>query len=306
MRKLTKQEFVDRSIELHGDKYDYSLVNYIDINTHVILSIDGITYSQSPSSHLQGKCPENIHLSTRKSKEQFIIESKQINGDKYDYSLVEYISNYKKVILICNKCSHKFGVTPINNIFRRSECPKCSKIESKTKMSSNNSEFIQKCILLNKNIYYSFDKIEYINNKIKVIITCKKHGDFLVKPNYFLLDRGCSKCSRSKGETRVSEVLNKLNINFNVQKTFEACVNVRKLEFDFYLPDYNVCIEFDGQQHFKPIKRFGGDVEFKNVKKRDEIKNKYCLENNIKLIRIPYYDFNNTEEILKKELNINE
>ena len=78
------------------------------------------------------------------------------------------------------------------------------------------------------------------------------------------------------------------NINFIHQFSFNDCINIRKLPFDFYLPEHNTCIEFDGEQHFKPLKRFGGEQNFIYIQKNDEIKNKYCLEKNIKLIRIKY------------------
>ena len=74
------------------------------------------------------------------------------------------------------------------------------------------------------------------------------------------------------------------------------------MPFDFYLPAYNLCIEFDGEQHFKSIKHFGGEKRLSIQKIKDNIKTEYCKNNNIKLLRIPYYDFNNIEKILEKIL----
>ena len=78
------------------------------------------------------------------------------------------------------------------------------------------------------------------------------------------------------------------NISFNKQYVFNDCKNILVLHFDFYLPDYNCCVEYDGIQHFKPIKRFGGIVSFEENLIRDKIKNEYCKNNNIHLIRISY------------------
>lgn len=76
------------------------------------------------------------------------------------------------------------------------------------------------------------------------------------------------------------------------------------MPFDFYLPDYNTCIEYDGELHYKAVDYFGGDDALSNTKCRDEIKTQYCKENNIKLIRIPYWEFDNIEEILNRELEV--
>jgi hypothetical protein len=120
----------------------------------------------------------------------------------------------------------------------------------------------------------------------------------------------CSVCNpHSSGEGSIIEVLNKTNIEYIKEATFEECFYERVLEFDFYLSYYRACIEFQGHQHFYPVD-FGGrgeawaKSEFKKNQIRDQIKRDFCLQNNIKLIEIPYWEFNNIEEILKNELSI--
>ena len=105
-------------------------------------------------------------------------------------------------------------------------------------------------------------------------------------------------CIRSKGEFIISTILQKYNINFDSQKSFMGCVYKSDLFFDFYVPKLNLCIEYDGQQHFKPVKLFGGQLGFEYRKLCDSIKTQYCLDNNIPLLRIPYTQFNNIEQIL--------
>lgn len=121
-----------------------------------------------------------------------------------------------------------------------------------------------------------------------------------------------NKLKTSLGELRVFQVLTKLNILFRREEEFKDCFNPstgQPLRFDFYLSERNICIEFDGQQHFDYISTFYGKDPIKGKKKlesqqkRDQIKNEYCLLRNIKLIRIKYLDFDRIEEILKKELN---
>jgi hypothetical protein len=111
-----------------------------------------------------------------------------------------------------------------------------------------------------------------------------------------LSGKGCSICNESKGEKLIYNFLVNNNIKFVKQKRFLDCKNVHTLPFDFYLPDYNVCIEYNGEQHYNPVKYFGGIKSFNLQKINDNIKSNYCLQNNIKLIII---NKNNEKKINK-------
>lgn len=111
----------------------------------------------------------------------------------------------------------------------------------------------------------------------------------------------CQEChSNSKGEQKVKSILDSLKINYLSQYAFEDCKNINALYFDFYLPDNNCCIEYDGIQHFEKT-HFSHD-SFEIRQERDEMKNQYCKRNGITLIRIPYWDFDkvNEEYLLEK------
>ena len=118
---------------------------------------------------------------------------------------------------------------------------------------------------------------------------------------------GCIKCSSSKGEKKIEQYLEANNICFEKQKIFRDCKSISLLKYDFFVPSLNTVIEYDGEQHFKPVD-FGGKgfdfakQQFKNNKVRDEIKNKYCSDNNIILIRIPYFEYDNIDQILDEKL----
>lgn len=104
-------------------------------------------------------------------------------------------------------------------------------------------------------------------------------------------------CLLSKGEQKISNILQNLNLSFDKQRRFDGCINPRtgySLKFDFYLPNYNCCIEYDGQQHFFETSLCSDSL--KERQKRDEIKNQYCKDNDIKLIRIPYWDYDKLNE----------
>ena len=116
---------------------------------------------------------------------------------------------------------------------------------------------------------------------------------------------GCPTCNKSKGENKIELALIKNNILYNIQFTFSNCKYKNPLEFDFYLPDYNMCIEYQGIQHYEPIDFAGRGEEwakklFKENQIRDQIKRDYCKTNNIKLLEIPYWEFDNIEKILLK------
>lgn len=112
---------------------------------------------------------------------------------------------------------------------------------------------------------------------------------------------GCS--VRSNGEMKIFNFLKEYHVEFIEQKRFDDCKDTYCLPFDFYLPDYNTCIEYDGAQHFYPVEHFGGIESFNALKRHDEIKNNFCFANNINLVRIPYTNFDNIDEILSQILN---
>jgi len=160
--------------------------------------------------------------------------------------------------------------------------------------------FIKKSNIIH-NYKYNYSEVEYINNKTKVKIICPKHGIFNQKPNDHLMGHGCPICKESYGEKQIGIFLDNNNIRYIRQKKFKNCKNIKVLPFDFYLPEYNMCIEFDGIQHFKKIDKWGGENNYKLIMLKDNIKNNYCKNNNIYLLRIKYND--DIITILEKYLN---
>jgi hypothetical protein len=289
--------FIEKSKLVHGDKYDYSLVNYINKKSKIkiICPIHG-EFEQTAYCHYyfkQGcpKCKVNKQLTT----EEFIKNSKIIYGNKYDYSLVVYKNAYTKIDIICKEHGI-FSIRPTDH--KKSECSLCS-LGYKKNNNISEKEFIEKAKYVHGD-KYDYSKTKYINSRNKVIITCKNHGDFNQKAESHLRGRGCPNCIKSKGENNIELYLNSKNILYEKQKTFKKCKNILCLPFDFYLLDYNICIEYDGIQHYKPIVHFGGIENYEIIKKLDKIKNEYCKNNNIHLIRISYKE--NIIEKLNYEL----
>lgn len=145
---------------------------------------------------------------------------------------------------------------------------------------------------------------EYTGLYDKIKCQCKKCGNIWeTTPACLKNGSGCPVCALSHGESKIANLFNQYGIEYEVQKGFDDCRHMQKLKFDFYLPAINTAIEFDGQQHFYPVDFankgaiWAEQAYNKNIL-RDKIKDKYCIENNISLIRIPYYDYDNIESIL--------
>jgi hypothetical protein len=227
----------------------------------------------------------------RLTKEQFIDQAISVHGNKYDYSNVVYVSNKVKVEIICQKHG-PFCQQPSNHIVNKQGCRYCAEsiVLSHNKLQSSTSEeFIKKSKLLHGE-KYDYSLVEYINKKTKVKIICSKHGVFEQRPMHHLRKCGCPKCHESKGEKIIEQVLNENKVEFEKQKNFKNCKFKNKLPFDFYLPKYNLCIEYDGEQHFKPIKIFGGKNRFLKQQKTDTFKNVFCEKEKIILVRISFRD----------------
>lgn len=235
---------------------------------------------------------------------EFIEKAKKIHNNKYDYSKTEYIKSKIKICIICH-IHGEFWQTP-NTHLLGAGCPDCAGTKR-----SNISSFIEKAKFLHNN-KYDYSKVNYVNAHTKIIITCPIHGDFLQTPNKHLKNHNCPKCNISKGELRIRNWLTINNIQFEEQKTFKNCINPNtnyKLRYDFYLPEHNLLIEFDGIQHFRPS-TFNGKIDkeqtlklFEQTKFTDNIKNNYARENNIRLLRIPYTKFSSINKIISSYLN---
>lgn len=123
------------------------------------------------------------------------------------------------------------------------------------------------------------------------------------KPNNIINnDKICPGCRESKGEKKIRKFLECNNIVYIKEKRFKKCKYIRTLPFDFYLPHYNLCIEYDGALHFEEVDYFGGLEGLEKRKEKDKIKNNFCKKNDINLLRIPYWEFENINKILEKNL----
>ena len=299
----TTEQFIEEAKLVHGNKYDYSSIQYKGCGEKIIVSCKkhNITFNILARNFLIGhtSCKECIAELKRKqfakTTEQFIEEAKLIHGDKYNYDLVEYKNNSTKVKIFCNNCKEYFYQTPAKHIDRKHGCDKCGGTANLTL-----EEFIKRSNLIFNN-KYDYSKTKFKTTSDSVIIICPAHGEFKQLINNHLSGHGCKYCKqRSKGEEFIKNFLEKKNISFIHNHTFHDLKDKNNLSYDFYLPDYNLLIEFNGKQHYKAIKYYGGIKKFYLQKHHDWLKRKYSRKHNFKLLVIPYWEYKNLNKILEK------
>ena len=277
----TTEEWIQKAIGVHGSKYDYSKVEYINNSTKVcIICPEHGEFWQRPSDHNNGQgCPgctgKNISLKKRADEEDIIRRFKEVHGDKYDYSKVEYVNMYEKVCIICPEHG-EFWQTPINHIKERG-CYKCHH------WGLNTEEWI-KIFKTTHGDKYDYSKVEYKNSQTPICIICPEHGEFWQTPANHNSGKGCPICNSSKLELVIKSFLEDNNIKYIHQHSFDWLKYENPLKIDFYLPEYNIAIECQGEQHFRPIDFFGGERVYELTVKRDITKLNLCKEHNINIL----------------------
>ena len=240
-------------------------------------------------------CANNI-------KHEYVYVKNYIESFGYELLSNEYMSANKKIEVKCTK-GHKYSVK-FSNFKTGYRCPVCG-----TKRASEKQKYPYEYV---KNYIESFGyellSDNYINIKTKLNIMCDKNHKFSMTFDNFKTGYRCPTCGNSsKGEEIIFNYLKENNVKFLHDRAyFKDLLSPlgNPLRPDFILPDLRIWIEYDGEQHFKIIDFFGGFDGFINLKIKDTIKNEYAKSHGYKMIRIPYWDFNNIETILNKELKI--
>ena len=283
MKKLTTEDIIKRAKLKYGEKYDYSKISYVNYNTKItIICKKHGEFKIRPDHFFEGcgcqKCSiENVSEKQRLSKNDFVKRSNAVHNNKYNYDKVEYRNARKKVCIICPKHG-EFWQEPDAHL-RGSGCPKCNTFKND---KYTTEEFVRKA----KEIHgdkYDYSKVEYINRLTPVCIICPIHGEFWQKPREHFKGQGCQMCNESKLENEIKILLEENNINYESQKKFRWLKNKYPMSLDFFLPEYNVAIECQGEQHFKD-RDFFKNYTFEERLKMDILKLQLCEENGVKIL----------------------
>ena len=231
-KKSNTEDFITKAKEIHGDVYDYSKVEYINAHTNIVIICKKHgPFEQTPTRHLSGSgCRTCGHDTSRQSRrlntEEFIVKAIKVHGDLYDYSKVNYINNQTNVVIICKRHG-PFEQQPSNHLMKRG-CVDCGRERCGNINSSNVDEFITKA----KEIYgdlYDYSKVEYIKSNEKVIIICKKHGEFPQTPSHHLRKQGCNDCAN----LRISDVKSS-----TVDEFIEKAIHIHGDLYDYSKVEY--------------------------------------------------------------------
>lgn len=306
IKRKTTESFLKELESVHGDRYATDKVSYVNMKTPITLTCRKHgDFSEKPYMLMNGHgCPiceqlegKTWHDNTKYTKEDFVRISKENHKEVYDYTESVYVNCDSKIKIKCPN-GHVFWQVATEHM-HGTGCPFCN----------GRGRTTEEFVTMFKEVHgdkYILDKTKYINSTTKVCVTCKEHGDFYALPHNLLNGQGCPQCNKySKGEERIERYLKENDIKFIAQKEFpneSLFIKNKIIRVDFYLPDYNTIIEFNGEQHYKPIKLFGGQKKFEQQQERDNALRKYCKEYKINLIEIPYSKYNIIESILDIKL----
>lgn len=221
--------------------------------------------------------------------------------------LESYINDRTPLKCRCLVCGNEWKIAP-TKLHQGEGCPQCFRKKISSQYSKSHDLFVREMKDVDPTIIIL---TQYKNTKTKVRCKCQvcKH-EWSATPANLLKYRGCPECSSSHGERRIHHYLKTHGIQYVSQKVFDECKDKRPLRFDFYLPQLNMVIEFDGEQHFHPVKfsyyalsKKTIQSQYEDIVRKDNIKNKFCKENDIAILRIPYWDYKNIEKILEKQIS---
>ena len=292
--KLTHEQVISRIDEKHKGQI-VLLGEYVNskTKTEALCRKCGYVWKCQPYDLYKGhgcpKCANNV----KKDTETFKKEVYELVGDEYTI-LGEYVNTHAKILIKHNVCGNEFYMSPKSFLRDGQRCPKERYIRSAKSnlISQGNPQTKNKLLqeICEKEGFLIKDT--YKGSNVKIRFKHLKCGhEFETTPYSFLnIGTRCPKCRGSKGERVIREYLEDKNISFKEQYKIENCKNIRELPFDFAIFDNGklIClIEYDGSQHFH--KKFNNSEEsFMRLKENDKIKNNYCKNNNILLIRIKY------------------
>ncbi len=282
--RYTHDEFINKLLEKHGDKYYLDEIEYTKHNEDVILTCKAYNHRflQKPYNILRGYgCKQCTIISQTKTTKEFIKQAKNIHNNSYDYIFTNYKNALSKIVITC-KIHGNFEQRASEHL-SGAGCKKCADVAQ----SLTKEEFIEKANNIHGN-RYDYSLVDYKNNRIKITIICNIHGEFKQKPDNHICKHnknGCPFCF-NKTEYKIYKFLKyNFSCDTNIIHQFKTdfCKNKRKLPYDFCLEKFKIIIELDGCQHFKQISNWKCPKETQKV---DFYKRKVANDNGYKIIRL--------------------
>tara|TARA_R110000851_G_scaffold104230_2_gene221760 strand:- start:2611 stop:4230 length:1620 start_codon:yes stop_codon:yes gene_type:complete len=279
------QQFIKEAKEVHGDEYDYGIVDYSNtkIKVKIICKTHGV-FEQTPDNHLSGRGCKYCGGTTKYETKRAINVLTEIYGDKYDYNNINYTNAATKIDVVCKE--HGIFTSSFNNLTNKKRgCPYCQ-----INRIFDTKSFITKAKEIHDG-HYTYNNTIFNGIDENTIITCANHGDIEVTPNYHLRGGGCKECyiGTSKYENELKDFINSLDIKFDKNNR----QIIKPFELDIYIPSKNIAIEFNGLYwHSEVYKSNEYHVN----------KTRLCEDNGIQLIHIFEDEWTNKKDIVKSRL----
>lgn len=301
--RKTHDEFVQEVFYAVGNEYEV-LGKYINSSTKILMkhynkSCNNHVYSVTPNDFLTGyRCPQ-CGGTARLTNVQFADMLNKRFGDEY-VPMEEYVNLQTKIKMRHSLCGNTWLVTPGNILYANGKCPYCCG----KNLFRDTDSFKQEIRELHGDEYQLLSKFKNVKSKVRMLhVLC--NNIFHVSPNHFLRGSGCPMCNKSKGEMEIQTWLDNHYVKYEPQKEFEGltgCGN-GNLSYDFYMPLLNLLIEYQGEQHDRYIRGFHkSKKDFHIQQEHDRRKKEYAQKNNVKLVEIWYWDFNNINKILQQQI----
>lgn len=288
----TPQEFLKKAHKTHGDKYEYPNIHeeYGKVEKiHILCKKCGTIFEQKPAMHILGNGCSNCNPFPKKYTSQTLQEA--ITKKHPDIELIsEYNGDNDSTIKVrCKKHNIEWETTPHRLSQQKFACEKCHREHRSSVIREKQEKLFNEFLQINYAPLYDISKVVYLNNKTKIKLICPTHGEFELRPDKMVnrLD-GCPFCNESHLERQTRMVLDNLNIKYEREKTFDWLENKGKMFLDFYLPQYGVAIECQGEQHIveRNDSLLNKNDKFEDKVARDLLKNKLCYSNKIPIIYI--------------------
>ena len=290
VKRKTPEEYIK---ECKENKLDLPIEKYINTRTKIKhMCKKGHIYSQRPADHLKGDGCRICSGNKKKNPEEYLKECKEKG---LDLPVEDYVNATTKINHICSK-GHIYPQTPNSHLYGQG-CPKCS-----GNMRKSHEDYYNEC----KESKLDLPIERYVNIGTKIKHKCKYNHIYSQRPADHLRSIGCPLCSESHGEKFIRNYLDKHNIKYEPQKRFHDLKDKQPLSYDFYLPNYNILIEYQGIQHFESVSFNGKDyTDLDKQKRHDNLKRAYAKDNGYRLLEL-HYSLDTQDKVdkyLKRRIN---
>lgn len=298
--KLTKEEFCEREEDILSGEYEV-VGEYVSTHTKTLFKHNACGYEwmiEPKKFYQKRRCPKcairNQLNKLSLTKEEFCKREEDIQSGEYTMR-GKYLNNHTKTLFKHNECNYEWEIRPAK-FHAGNRCPKCGGTMQLTKKTFCDRE---EDIVSGEYLIIG----AYKDTQTKTLFKHSICGyEWMITPSHFHQGRRCPRCNQSRGERVISKLLEDLDVVFKSQKRFNTCRYKKPLPFDFYVND-SFLVEYDGEQHFTEVDYFGGNQGFSLRQLRDNIKTQWAKDNGIPLVRIPYTEFDNIEQIIRDSVD---